>query len=236
MTVSLNSSMQFTRDQIIRMACQLAGIVQSGQDPLAPEIASASDFMNLELQSLQDDGVILRSVERTTLTLVAGTSEYTLPSDTIDLQEGPNDTIGSIVPTTGGETIVSLMTRSEWMDLAAKTAATIGRPVKCYVERQALVKLVFWPTPDAVATTFRYAKVRLLKDMDAGNVTADLRRSWMQYLTYAVAAKMAAAKSLGMDRVGYFEKKAETLLQKCKNGDNQHGKVRFRVGHIGRHW
>lgn len=236
MAPSANATLDFTRDQLIRMGFQLAGLLAAGREPTAEDTGMAADFMNLELMALQAEGVVLRTIERTALTLVPGTAAYTLPADTIDVQLGPNDQAGTIVQTSGAEVLVTSMARAEYMDLADKTGAVTARPTSVYIERQALVTLVFWPVPDAESVSFRYARVRLLRDMDTGAVTVDLARRWLQYVAYAVAAHLARAKNLGLDVVGSLESRAEVLKARAKGTDKQAGKVRWVLAHSGRHW
>lgn len=236
MTVSTSTSLDYQRDQLIEMSFQLAGLLGAGKSPSAADTAMAAGFMNLELMSLQAEGVVLRTVERTTLTLVSGTASYTLPSDTIDVALGPNDQAGTIVNSSGTEVLVSTMSRSEYMDLPDKTATITGRPTRVYIEKQATLSATFWPTPDTDSITWRYSRVRLLKDMDSGTVTTDLARRWLLYVTYAVAALIARAKSLPADSVKALLAEAERRKAICKADDGQRGKVRFRVVHNGRHW
>lgn len=236
MTVSANSDLDYQRDQLIRMSYQLTGLLQAGREPDAADLAMAADFMNLELMALQAEGVVLRTVERATLTLVAGTSLYTLPSDTIDVQLGPNDQFGSIIPASGGETMVTAMSRAEWMDLSDKSSNTMGRPTRAYLEKQASVTVTLWPVPDASAVSLRYARVRLLRDADTGAVTLDLARRWLKFVAYATAVHLGRAKSITSDSIKGLEAQAEKLKRACLADDNQRGKIRFRLAHSGRHW
>lgn len=236
MTVSANSALDYQRDQLIRMSYQLTGLLEAGREPSAADLSMASDFMNLELMSLQADGVILRTIERATLTLVAGTAEYTLPSDTIDVQLGPNDQFGSIIPASGGETMVMAMTRAEWLDLSDKSSNTTGRPTRAYLERQATVTATLWPVPDASAVSLRYSRVRLLRDADTGAVTLDLARRWLKFVAYATAVHLGRAKSITSDAIKGLEIQADKLKKACLADDNQRGKLRFRLAHVGRHW
>ena len=237
MTVSANATLDYTRDQLISTAFQLAAVYPAGADILPEDIDSAATFMNLELMELQAEVPLLRTEQRTTLTLVAGTAEYSLPSDVIDVPTGPNDQVGTIVPASGGESIVLAMTRQEYMALANKaTGSTSGRPVKCYVEKTSPLKVVLWPTPDANSVSLRYTKTVLLRDLDTGAVTVDLARRWLQYVAYATATQIALAKSMPLDRVTYLRSEAERIKARCEMDDSQRTKVRMRIGHNVRRW
>lgn len=234
MTVSSNYSMEFQRDQLLLLALQATGAIEAGQDPEPADLAMASNFLNLELQALQAEKVVLRTVERATLTLTAGTAEYTLPADTMDVQLGPSDQIGTIIPTTGSESAVASMTRAEYTDITDKT--TSGRPTRAYVERLASITVTLWPVPDSTVTSLRYSRVRLLRDADDGAVTMDLARRWLKYVVYAVAVHLARAKSMGPAAIQDLRDEAELAKERCKEEDNQRGRIRFRIAHAGGRW
>lgn len=234
MTVSANSTQEFSRDELVAMAYQLTGLLEAGKEPPAADIAMAANFLNMELQALQAEGVVLRTIERTTLTLTAGTATYSLPSDTIEIQLGPNGQLGTIVPSSGSEFPVTAMTRAEYLNNPDKTST--GTPSRGYVEKLATVTLTLWPIPDSTAPTFRYARVRLLRDADTGAVTIDLARRWLKFVAYATAANLARAKSLPLDQVIDLQNQAETMKAVCMADDQERPDIRFRVKHRGRNW
>lgn len=241
MTVSANATLDYQRDQLITSAYRLAGVWPSGQDASdaqsADDVAMAADFMNLELMALQAEGTLLRTSERTTLALVTSQSEYTLAADTIDVDVGPNDQAGTIVDSSNNESIVTVMSQADYLDISDKTGAGPARPTRVYIDKGgALLTAVFWPPPDSLSITWRYSRVRLLKDMDSGSVTTDLQRRWLQYVTYAVAAQVALAKSIALDKVNWLRQQADAMKQRCLSTDNEQGKLRFRLGHRGRYW
>lgn len=239
MTVSTNATLDYTRDQLITAAYRLAGVWPSSQESSdaqsADDVGMAADFMNLELMNLQAEGVVLRTVERPTpLVLVSGTSVYTLAADTIDVELGPYGEAGMIVNTDNAESMVMAMPRAEWLDNTNKT--NVGTPTRVYIERLASVTLTFDPIPNDSTQTFRYARVRLLRDMDSGSVTADLARRWLQYVVYAVATQVALAKNLDLAKVGYLRKEAMRMKERLMADDVQRGPIRMRVVHNSRRW
>jgi len=233
MAVSGNTSLDYQRDQLLTMALQFAGQLDSGRQAKQADLEMAAGYMNLELMTLQAEGVVLRTIERTTQTLSDGTASYSLSSSTIDVEPGPNGQAGVVASSGGNDTIVRLISRSEYLDISSKTSE--GRPTMCYVEKGSTVSLLFWPTPDATYT-FTYSRVRLLNDMDSGSVTMDLARRWLQAITYAVASQVALAKSMPLDLVSFLRSEAERLKAICRADDSQRGKVRFRLAHSGRRW
>lgn len=236
MTTSSTVMPEFQRDTLLTAAIRLTGVLRVNQSPSPEQMALAAEFLTMEMQTLQATGSILRTVERSTVSLIAGTYEYTLPTDVFDVELGPNDSAGTVVGSDGdAETIVMAMSRGEWMNISAKEA-TSERPSRVYVEKQSRVKLIFWPIPSSSSYTFKYAKTRYFFANDTGNLNPDISRLWNQYLCNAVASQFAMSSSLPLDRVSFLRQEAERLKTRCENGDRQHGSFRIRVGHSGVNW
>lgn len=223
--VSSAYAQELTRDEIIRRAFQLSSGLASGATPDANQIAMASDFLLTELDALQAEGIVLRTVESTNLTLVASTASYALPADTIDVMGR-----AQLVPASGSESIVTQMGREEYLDITEKTAE--GTPTRFYVQRQATVTMYVWPVPDSNSpTTLRYQKVRLLKDMDTGSKTLDLERYWVKYVVWELAHQLAVANSIGLDRCVYLKNEATKAKESAKSYNRPHVPVMLRVAH-----
>ncbi len=235
MTVSANPTPDLQRDQLLDAAIRITGILPEDEEPSQKMLRLAATHLNLELQSLQSEGVVLSTIERTTQAFTAATAEYTLATDTIDVELGQGDVIGTVKDTSGTvETMVTAMSRGEYLQLAVK--ANQGRPSRCYVEKgTSSVKLIFWPVPDSTMATFQFTRVRLVRAGDSGAVTMDLVRTWSQFLVYAVASAVAMMSSL-FDRASFLRGKADSLLERCKAGDTQHGTIQLRVGHNAQNW
>ena len=231
MTVSANYSLDPSRDQLITMAFRLSGLLEAGKSPSQNDVNMASDFFNLELMNLQAEGVILRTVERASTSLTASTASYSLAADAIDIEIGPNDQAGTVNASGGSDTVVTVMARHEYQDIASKTIT--GLPSRVYVEKLATITCIFWPVPDT-AYTFKYSKVRLLRDMDSGTVTTDLARRWLQAVVYAIASQICLAKSMPLDRVSLLRNEAERLKQRLHADDSERGKIHMHIAHSGR--
>jgi len=213
-------------DSLCRRSFQLAGLLEARQLPSTDDLALAHDFLGMELDALQADGIVLRTVERTTLALTAGTAEYTLDGSTIDVYVDPSNVVGTIVPTTGNETLVRAMSRQEYLSISNKDTQT--NPALVYVEKQGTTKVVFWPVPE-VNCTFRYAKIRLPYDSSDGSKTMDLARRWQQAICYTIAWQLATAKSLPLDRVGFIRNTAEEMKARARMGDTEKTNIQMYV-------
>jgi hypothetical protein len=230
MTVSANSDFELSRDQLIRRAFQLSQVIEAGEAPRADDISMASDILGMELDALQADGTVLRTIERTNLTLASGTASYALSGDCIDVHVNPDNKAGMVWETAGSETAVISISRQDYESLGNKTAT--GTPSLCYIEKGPVISLLFWPVPDS-AMTFRYSKVRLIKDMDTGAVTLDLARRWQKAIVYSMAWQIAMAKGIGMEKVGFLKKCADEFRFKALSDDQQRGDAQLSIQRYG---
>jgi hypothetical protein len=132
-TVSTLSLPDYNRDTLLTKAIRITGILATDEDPSQRQLAQAAEHMNLTLDELQASGVILRTIERATLALTSSTGEYALAADTIDVEIGQSDTMGTIVLSGGSEPIVKTMSRDEWLQLSNKSYT--GMPTRAYLEK-----------------------------------------------------------------------------------------------------
>lgn len=219
MTTSANAAFDLSRDQIIRTAFQLVGVVAAGTEPDANQVAMASDLLDLSLKALQNDGIILRTLEQSTTTLVAGQAKYTLASDTLDVDDRS-------VYVTSGTTDLRLesISRGQYMELSSKTVQ--GQPTQFYVEKTSTVSVYLYPTPDSSWTSVTFPRVRLLRDMDTGGVTADLPSKYLRSVVYTLAADLALHHGL-LPKYQMLLEQAGVETVRAEQDDTERGPIRF---------
>lgn len=222
MAVSVNYTFQLNRNALIRRAFQLAGVLSATDVPLDDDVAMASDFLNLELDSLQAMGVILRSVSTSSLTLVGGTSTYTLPATVLDVL--PNATVKA-TSTTTTETPVTSIGHDRYLMLTDKTTA--GTPTLMYLERGSSFTVKLWPVP-SVAGYLQYKTVAFLRDSDSAAVDTDLGRHWHEAIMYALAAMIAMQRNQPSNKIEALQKRGDFLKQRSLNHEQEHGQIQFR--------
>lgn len=220
MTISTNSSFDLSRDEIIRVAYQYVGVVAAGEDPDAAQIAMGSDVLNIVLKALQNDGIILSKLERTTTTLIAGTAEYATASDTLDIDK---DAI-YVSNGTGTDIRLRQISRGMYMELTKKDSQ--GQPSQMYVEKLATVSFFLYPIPDANWTSITYPRYRLLSDMDAGDVTSGLPSKYLDTVTMMLAERLALHHGL-REKHKDLQVMAERARQKAVNDDTERGDIEF---------
>ena len=139
MTVNSQNTRQFSIDKLVCRAIQMAALMPAGAAQSGPQwnalASQARDFLEMEVDYLQTEGVIARAVEFYDVQLTTGVASYDLPDDTL----GVIDT-GMYVPASGvGETPVKVVSRNEYSLLSDKTAR--ARPVMVFPEMHAIIRL-----------------------------------------------------------------------------------------------
>lgn len=194
----------------------------------------AAEYLDLELLTLQASSDILKTIPRKTLTLVAGTYEYTMPSDTLDVKTGINGEAGTIVDSAGKESQVFAISRAEYMAITNKTAS--GRPTRAYLEKADTIKVYLWPAPDSTCVSWNYAQVRIITEPANGAATVDLRRTWWKAVMLGVAAEVARAKGQPLELAASLRSDAEAEYLKLRQYDTQHGPIQCVVSHNVNRW
>ena len=186
--------MDFT--EIAEEAWERAGReMRSGYD-----LRTARRSMNLMTIEWQNRGINLWTIEEGTVTLTKGTSQYTLPADTIDLIE-------QVIRTNSGNT--STQSDLTLNRIGVSTFASIpnkltdGRPIQMWIDRQRDAPVInLWPVPDKNDTyVIRYWRIRRIQDAGSGVQTADMNYRFLPCLVAGLAYNIALKVPELMDRV-----------------------------------
>jgi len=144
--MAISGSTDFEPDvaEYVEEAFERCGLeVRTGYD-----LKTARRSLNLLLADWANRGLNRWTIEQTTLSLVAGTANYSLGADTIDI-------LSAVVRTNAGasdqsDITISRVSRDAYINIPSKN--TQARPTQYYVDRQLTPTVKLWPTPDATAT------------------------------------------------------------------------------------
>ena len=121
------------------------------------------------------------------ISLSSGTSQYNLPTDTIDI-------LDQVIRTNAGNaTTQSDLTLSR---IGVSTYASIpnklstGRPIQVWVERLATPRINLYPVPDT-SYTFVYWRMRRIEDAGNGVETSDMTFRFLPCLVAGLAYHIA---------------------------------------------
>src|SRR5210317_39067 len=117
------------------------------------DLRTARRSMNLMTIEWQNRGINLWTVDEGTVNLVAGTGQYALPADTIDLLEQVIRTDAGNVNTQTDLTITRISV-STYASIPNKL--TQGRPIQVWIERlRDAPRINVWPVPDSNDYVFK---------------------------------------------------------------------------------
>ncbi len=191
-------NMDFT--EIAEEAWERAGReMRSGYD-----LRTARRSMNLLTIEWQNRGINMWTIDSGTINLVKGTTQYTLPADTIDLLE-------QVIRTNEGST--TLQTDLNLSRISVDNYASIpnkltqGRPIQCWIDRlRDQPTITVWPIPDqgTVGVPYyvvRYWRLRRIQDAGAGVQTPDMPFRFFPALVAGLAYYIATKLPEGMARL-----------------------------------
>ena len=224
MSVSSTATFELDVASIIKRALNVAGLLEASQTPRDADVAMARELLNMELDALQADGLLQRSIVRTTQTLTASTASYTLSAEYVDVVVGADNVVGTIVPSSGAETQVYAMSGAEYLAMSDKTST--ATPTRVYVEKTATLKLIFWPIPPTTPGSFRYRAVQILRDATTSS-TPDVDRKRAKALVWSLAYDLAVAKMMGVERCGMLRSERDRLKAIAKADDVERGHAQF---------
>ena len=217
--------MDFT--EIAEEAWERAGReMRSGYD-----LRIARRSMNLMTIEWQNRGINMWTIDEGTLSLTQGTSEYTLPADTIDLLEQQIRT-GSGNVATQSDLTISRISVSTYASIPNKL--TQGRPIQVFVERlRDAPNINVWPVPDNDDYIFYYWRMRRIEDAGTGVNTADMNFRFFPCLVAGLAYYIAMKEPELMPRVPMLKDAYEEQFGLAAGEDREKTSARF-VPRIGR--
>ena len=156
--------MDFT--EIAEEAWERAGReMRSGYD-----LRTARRSMNLMTIEWQNRGINMWTIDSGTISVTAGTAQYDLPADTIDLLDHVIRTNAGNA-TTQSDLTISRIGVSTYASIPSKL--TTGRPIQVFIERLLTPRINLWPVPDT-SYTFVYFRMRRVQDAGSGVETPDV--------------------------------------------------------------
>lgn len=153
---------------------------------------SARRSLNLMLLEWANKGVNFWTVEEITLSLVAGTDEYALAADTVDILDMVVRDLAGAGTESQKDYPVTRMSRQNYLSLPNKLAE--GRPQWFYIERTITPALKLWRVPD---TTYQvvYHRMRRIQDATYSSNTLDVPFRFYPALAAGLAYYMSIKRA-----------------------------------------
>ena len=219
-------NMDFT--EIAEEAWERAGReMRSGYD-----LRTARRSMNLMTIEWQNRGINMWTIDSGTISLVQGTTQYTLPADTIDLLEHQIRT-NSGNSATQSDLTISRISVSTYASIPNKL--TQGRPIQLYVERlRDAPKVNVWPVPDNNDYVLYYWRMRRIEDAGSGVETADMNFRFFPCLVAGLAYHIAMKVPELAERIPMLKATYDEQFDLAAGEDREKTAARFvpRMGRI----
>ena len=134
------------------------------------DLKTARRSLNLLLADWANRGLNRWTIAQTSQSLTAGTANYSLGADTIDI-------LSAVIRTDAGECnqsdiTISRISRDQYITIPSKN--TQARPSQFYVDRQINPTVKLWPTPDLSTYTLVFDRLVRMDDADAAQNTLDM--------------------------------------------------------------
>lgn len=195
-----------------------------GRDPseLTPVIGrSALRSLNLMFTDWANLGPNLFAIDEQFISLVSGTTSYTIPQDTVDvLQVLVEQTVASAPQ----DLTIGRISRSEYFALPNKTQ-TGERPTQFYLERTVIPVMYLWPVPDNSTRTVKYYRMRMLQNIGALSQTPDVANRWLDAVCAGLAARLAV--KYAPDRLGTLQPLADKAYENAAYEDAERVALRI---------
>lgn len=221
MTASTTAAFDMEFTEVAEEAWERAGReMRSGYD-----LRTARRSMNLMTIEWQNRGINMWTIDEGTVNLVKGTSEYTLPADTIDLLEHVIRTNSGVVSTQSDLTInrVSVSTYA-----AIPSKLTQGRPIQVWVERLAAAPTInLWPVPDSNDYIFKYYRMRRVQDAGGGVETPDMNFRFYPCLVAGLAYHIAMKVPELVSRIPMLKAVYDEQFEMAAGEDREKASITF---------
>lgn len=176
----------FTLDinEIIEEAIDRAG----GQPTLGSDVKIAKRSLNLLLTDWSNQGINLWTLEQTTITLIAGVSEYTLNPKACDILDATRRTVSGSDYT---DIAIERISYGDYLEIPNKDQS--APPTEYYVRRDRdAATVVVWPTPQTGTTDLLLVwQINYIQDVTkiAGQ-NADVPKRFLPALTAGLAVEI----------------------------------------------
>jgi len=182
---------------------------------------SARQAMNMMLSRWSNMGVNLWKVDTETITLQAGVSTYSVPSDTVMILDMYSRTPSC---TTNTDRIMMPISRTEYASYPNKLQQ--GFPTVFWFDRLISPTVTIWPVPDGSGspTTITYYRVTQVQDANLpGGETIDVPYRWLDAFANGLAYYLARIWQPQL--VGQLKQEADEAYMIAANQDTENVSV-----------
>ena len=182
--------------------------------------------MNLLMLEWQSKGINMWTIDEGEVPLIAGTSTYALPADTIDLLDHVIRT-GSGNAATQADLTITRISVSTYSSIPNKLVT--GRPIQIWVQRlRDAPQVTVWPVPDPSMTyVLRYWRIRRIQDAGDGVNNPDVQYRFLPALIAGLAYHLAVKSPDLAARVPMLQAMYTEAFENAAGEDREKAAIRF---------
>ena len=204
MAVSGSKNFELDVTEYIEEAFERCGReVRTGYD-----IKTAKRSMNLLFADWANRGLNSWTIEQSTQALTAGTSTYTLGTDTIDI-------LSAVIRRSDVDYNIERLSRDDYLAVPNKT--TQGRPSQWFLDRQIAPVLKLWPVPENSTDVVVFDRLVRMDDEDTAQNTVEMPFRFYPCLAAGLAYYIAIKKA--PDRVQLLKAVYEEEMERAISMD-----------------
>ena len=172
---------------------------------------SARRSLNLLFSEFANRGINYWTVTQNNLTLVSGTTNYTLPAGTIDI-------LDAVVRDSSSNTdqIINKITLQEYNQIPDKNNA--GKPSQYMIDRQYTPVIYLWSVPNVSTLSLNYWAMNQQEDVTASNQDTDIPYRWSDAICAGLSTKLAM--KYAPDRFQMLNEMYERAFSFAASSDN----------------
>lgn len=218
-----------SRDNLIKGALRLIGVLAQGETPSTDQVTEASEALNFLVKAWQADGMPLWGIKEYELTLTASTAKYRIGlSQTVNISK-PLRIISAYRSTGTTDTPLTIITRDEYNRLGTKS--NTGYPIQLYYDVQNTYgDLYVNPVPDATVaadSTITIVYQRSFEDFDAAADEPDFPQEWFDALKYGLATRLAPEYGVPVSERQLLLQEMTRIKQEALSMGTEEGSIFF---------
>lgn len=198
-------------DEVIQEAMEMIG----GEETLGHEPKSARRSINLLLQDWQNRGVMLWSINTSTVSLTTSVTSYAFASATVDVLEAVHSRDGQDIQ-------LQRISMEEYMKIPNK--GQTGRTTQYAIRNgRDFPTMHLWPIPENSTDTIKVETFTYLQDVNKSAVqTADISRKFLPCLTAGLAYNMGMKRpGVDMTRISMLKAEYEERMARAMEQDRE---------------
>lgn len=200
------------RDQVIKGALRLLGVISQGQTPDTAQVNDAAEALNVLCKAWEAEGLPLWAIKTETIIPVAGQTSYTIGNGLDVNTEEPLKVYQAWYRNNSSGIDVPMVQLVEQQYNALTNKSQQGTPVQYFYKRLNGSGIMYlFLTPDsnfANNFTVKFLFQRPFADFDTSTDVPDFPQEWLRALKYGLADEIAL-------EYGYPQKDRQELGQRA---------------------